>query len=152
MHENLRSILRPKPIALILVLCIGLAVLLERLIVTDAERIQRILTKARRYSLDGEWDKAVDLLDPDYAFEGRTREDLRAMVQKVLQGKPLSHFQYLRRDVEVQEGGWAVAKVRVFLRAPPGTGWDDRMGGDFEIGFKKREDRGWVVRYIRWLP
>jgi hypothetical protein len=146
--EILKIVLRPRNFVLILIAAVALGILIERLIVTDAERINMILDDARSFALEGRWDEAVGLLDPDYDFQGMKREDIRKLVNEVMKGKPMKQFGYLSREVEVLEGGLAQASATVIMRGPTGMGFDDRAGGHFDLKFRKREDLGWVITAV----
>ncbi|MHC4779101.1 MAG: hypothetical protein ACYTFG_11045 [Planctomycetota bacterium] len=154
--DTIKAFLRPRVFIPSLIAVIALVVLIERLIVTDAERVNSMLDDAKTFSLEGRWGELIDMIDPDYEFEGMTREDFRKIVNENLKNKPLKHFQYFSREVEVKEGGQAVARVTLVLRAPqlnrppPGMAlMDDRFAGRFELGFRKREDLGWVISSIK---
>ncbi|MCU0723831.1 MAG: hypothetical protein MUC63_09500, partial [Planctomycetes bacterium] len=114
--DQARPFLRPRAILAVLALAAGAAVLLERLILTDAERIRKILARAERAALEGKWDDAVNLLDPDYRFEGMTREDLRAQAHAAFRGKPLRKCETMgETKVEVAESGTARVLARYVL-------------------------------------
>ncbi|MHC4598430.1 MAG: hypothetical protein ACYS47_05440 [Planctomycetota bacterium] len=150
MLDILKALCRPRRLIPLLVALVALGFLIERLWVTDAERVKGILNDARTYCLEGKWSEAIDLLDPDYAFENMTREEFRRLVQRKIQSKPLEQFTYVGREIEILEGGRAVAHATVVVRLPPGTGYPgDRIGGPVEIKFRKREDLGWVITSIR---
>jgi len=146
-----KTLLRPRYVILVVLASVALGFLIERLIVTDAERIQSILDDAREYALAGKWDEVIDLLDPDYDFEGMSREDLRQTLHKTMQGLPLKHYEYFTREVEVLEGGRARAEVTIVMQAPPGLGWDNRAMVHFKLAFLKRADTGWLIHEAKMI-
>jgi hypothetical protein len=149
--DTIRPFLRPRVLLPALLVAAGLAILLERLILTDAERIRKVLGKAEKFALEGRWDDAVNLLDPDYRFEGMTREDLREHARVAFRGRPLRQCKYFGDPkVEVGEGGSARALARVSLRGEPGTPLEGPFLADFEVGFRKKKGLGWVVVSIRF--
>ena len=151
MRVSWKILLRPRYALLVVLVSVALGFLIEWLIVTDAERIQSILDDAREYALAGKWDEMVELLDPDYDFEGMSREDLRRTMRETMQGRPLKQYEYFTREVELLEGGRARAEVTIVMQGPPEIGWDDRFMVHFQLVFLKRADAGWLISEAKMI-
>jgi hypothetical protein len=141
----------PKYVALAILAAVGLGILIERLIVTDAERIRSILDEIRDCALEGRWDDAVDYLDPEGDFDGMDREEIRRLLHQTFKGRPLKQFRVLGREVEVRGENRARVGMTVLVRGSDEAGLEDRAMGTFEIDFGKREDLGWVILRVRMI-
>jgi hypothetical protein len=142
---SVRPYLRLRFLLPALAVVAGLVVLLERLILTDAERIGKVLDRIERCSLEGRWDDAFAFLDPSLRLEGLTKEELRAHVRTTLGDRPLKKWNVMEKKVEVQEGGVATVYLRVLIEGPPGSPLQQPYAYDFDIGFRKVPDAGWVI-------
>ena len=125
-----------------------IGVALERLIVTDAERINRILDRAAEAAEAGRWDEVVGFLDPSCRFEGLSPQELRQQIRDSLQDKPLKKVSWIARELEVLEGGAARAGCTVLITGMPGTPQDGAYPLRLDLRFTKKEKR-WLVTAAR---
>ncbi|GEM_PF-1917171 len=142
---GIRAFLRLRILLPLAALAVLLGFLVEKLVVTDAERVDRILEDLRSCALEGRWDEAFAHLDDDFALEEMRREDLEALVKKHLAGQKMERFDYWKKDVEILEDGLARARVQVLLRLPASSPMGARFLGTFRIFFRKRPDGTWVL-------
>jgi hypothetical protein len=95
----------------VLLLLAGLVVLVERLIVTDAEAIETVVEEAADAAGRGDVDGLLARLDETYQAEGRDREAVAAYVGQLQKIYRPTSVDARVDDVDV-EGDQATAKVR----------------------------------------
>ena len=129
-------------IALVVVLIVGLAALIE----TDAEAIRRVTNDCRLAFLDGDVEEILGHLTGDAAFEERGRKEplaleVRGRVKQV--GRRVAGISLrLRDDIEV-DGDVARATWKGFVRLRPG---EQFPGGRFAVRVEyRRESDQWKV-------
>ena len=149
--DSLRHYLKIRYLLLLSVL-VGLTVFaVDRLIVTDRERIDSLFESARSMALAGDFGSAVMFLDRDFSFEGMNRDQIRDAAVKTFGKQPLRKCDMMDRKIVVQEGGTAVATLRVLMMGKGGSELESAILVDIEVKLKKLPDRTWTVTAIKRL-
>ncbi len=121
-------------------------VIIDWLILTDAERIDRLLDRAAEAAERHDADFIVDeCLDEEFALGNLDREGARAWAKTVLTTFKVKSIRKYSIDVAV-DGDDAQATVRVFASG-------DRIPGDrrldWEVELRRRQDNRWYIRRVR---
>jgi hypothetical protein len=87
-----------------LVLAIGAAVLVERLIVTDKEAILLAADKSAQAISRGDVGEALKVLHPDALTQAGNPLQTRLMLEEALRQMPLDKVNFLVRDLSVENG------------------------------------------------
>jgi hypothetical protein len=141
--------------ALVMVLCAGLLLLtvwvvVDWLVVTDAERIDGVLNKAAKAAEKREVDFLVDnCLHPSFKLGTLDRETTRARGKEALEFFELTQVKKYSSDVKVT-GDTAHAKVRTFVS---GGKRPTEMRVDWELNLQREGERSWGITGARafWL-
>jgi ketosteroid isomerase-like protein len=132
------------PALLVLALIIGLIVLVERLIVTDAEAVEAVVEQAADAVKQGDFAALADLLDMDYKGEGGDKDGAIAYAQRIWgQWRPMG----LRAAVGQVEVNGDEASAPTMVRGQV-------LGRPFgiRVGFGlKRTDDGWRISSAQYL-
>jgi hypothetical protein len=124
---------------LLLVLAVaGLYVLVDHLIVTDTERVERVVRDVRDAVVRNDWAAVASFVDEDVTLGARDKASLVESWRSLWRASSLSAIDADVSDVAV-EGDRAVARVRV----GPG-GLVARSWGDGRVHFVRRDD-GWKI-------
>jgi hypothetical protein len=105
---------RPRLLLVALVAAAGLAWLVARLVVTDAEAVTAVLETAADDANRGDWDAVTAAFDDDFREAGRDRTAYVAWVRGVWRSASLRAIALDVLDVRV-EGDQAAARVEVRL-------------------------------------
>ncbi len=151
MSTGILDRLRPRNIVFLAAACVLLGVLIERLWVTDGERIEALLDRAATLAGEGGWTEAAGLLDPDGVFDGMTRDEVARALRDAFDNQPLRRCSLVEVKIEILEGGEASATVRAWITPPQGMLGDRPLLLDMELSFKKRDDLGWVISAFKLL-
>jgi hypothetical protein len=127
---------RGRSLLLGLLLAVGLGVLIERLVVTDAEAIEALLEEFRDAAKDREWKRIRPVLSDDFAWGQRGPDETVAEVERIAQRYPPTR-------IEVEWGAIAPARLRcevdVTYRA---WGYGGVWVGQVRVTFAREKD-GW---------
>src|SRR5262245_56716570 len=94
-----------------LLLAVGLGILIERLVVTDAEAIEALLEEANDAAKDREWRRLRPLLSDDFTWQGRDADATVAEIERLAERNRPTWIEMrwgaiaparLRCDVEVE--------------------------------------------------
>ena len=105
---------RPRLLLAVVVALAGLAWLVARLVVTDAEAARAVLTTAADDANRGDWDAVTAAFDEDFREAGRDRTAYVAWVKGVWRTASVRAIALDVLDVRV-EGDQAAARVEVRL-------------------------------------
>ena len=95
---------------------VAAVVLVERLIVTDAESIEALVEDAEEAGNARDWDALLGLLSPEFVYEGRDREETVALVQRLVTRFDPQGVTFSISKLEIQ-GDRATARARINVRA-----------------------------------
>src|SRR5262245_1506603 len=136
---NARERVVPIKRLLLLVLAVaGLYVLVDHLIVTDKERVERVVRDVRDAVVRNDWAAVASFVDEDVTLGARDKASLVESWRSMWRASALSTIDADVSDVAV-EGDRAAARVRV----GPG-GIVARSWGDGLVHFVRRDD-GWKI-------
>ena len=103
---------------------LGAYVLVSWLVVTDRERVERVLDDVRAAAVRGDWDAVASHVDDDVAFGARSTESLVDGWRATWRSLALQRVDLDVGDVEVVDDR-AAARVRVRPGAPLEGRWAD---------------------------
>lgn len=132
---------RPRLLLAAVALVGGLAWLVERLVVTDAEAVEAVLDRAASDASRGAWDAVADALDDGFREGGRDRAAFVAWARAQWTRASLRAITVDVLDVRV-EGDRAAARVDARLQP-----YAQRVPGTVEL---ERRDGAW--RIVRLAP
>jgi len=128
--------------ALGLVLCWVLA---DLLVVTDRERIVRILTGLADAAAEGNTGAVMQHLSRDYRAEGVDYDGMQALVQAYFTMYGPTYVRYLQRDDINITGQRAAADVAVLARSDPGRRCYAAGRSEWRLLFRKYGEEWRVV-------
>lgn len=133
-------------VVVLFVLVGGGWVIIDWLILTDAERIDSLFDRASEAAERHDVDFIVDeCLDEEFALGNLDREGVRAWAKTVLTTFKVRSIRKYSIDVAV-DGDVAEATVRVFASGGRIPG-DQRL--DWEVELRRRPDDRWYIRRVR---
>lgn len=132
---------RPRLLLAAIALVAGLAWLVERWIVTDAEAVEHVLERAAVDASSGAWDAVADAFDDGFLEGGRDKAAFLAWARAQWNRAALRAITVDVRDVRV-EGDRAAARVEARLQP-----YAQRVPGSVEL---ERRDGAW--RIVRLAP
>ncbi|MFO0931361.1 MAG: hypothetical protein U1E39_01480 [Planctomycetota bacterium] len=132
---------RPRLLLAVVALAGGLAWLVERLVVTDAEAVEAALERAAADASRGAWDAVADAFDDTYLSGGRDKAAFLAWARAQWNRAALRAITVDVLDVRV-EGDRAAARVEARLQP-----YAQRVPGSVDL---ERRDGAW--RIVRVAP
>lgn len=90
--------LRPSLWLGVLAVVAGLVLLVERLIVTDAEAVEALIERAAEAVRQGDFEALADTLEADFTVDGRTGEEALTWIRRLYR-----NFRPLGIEVEIGE-------------------------------------------------
>jgi len=135
-------------VVVLVVIIVGVAtwVLVDRLVVTDAKRIDRMLGEMAKAAERRDVDYVVDkCLDADFKFGRMDREGTRKWGKDVLQSFEIRTFNKYSTEIEVK-GDSAHATMRTFVSGGRVPG-DQRVDWDIELA--RRDGDNWRIMSVR---
>jgi len=127
-----------KRLVVLVLVAAGLYVLVDRLIVTDRERVERVVEDVRDAVVRDDWDAVAAAVDEDVSLGARDKRALVDSWRSLWKGSGLQTLDASVDDVAV-DGDRAAARVRV----GPG-GMLARAWGSGRVHFVRREN-GWKI-------
>src|SRR5262245_19318820 len=127
-----------KRLLLLVLAAAGFYVLVDHLIVTDKERVERVVRDVRDAVVRNDWTAVASFVDDDVALGARDKASLVESWRAMWRASALTTIEADVSDVAV-DGDRAAARVRV----GPG-GLVARSWGDARVHFVRRED-GWKI-------
>ncbi len=98
----------------------ALALVVERLIVTDEEAIRYSLDRVRACALKADVEGCLDEFAPDYSHRSLTREDLKKYGRTFVETSRLLKLEFIGRKLEVS-GDAARVSVELLVRLREGA-------------------------------
>ncbi len=131
-------------ILLFLAAAVGLAFLLDWLIETDREKIEKLFETARAAAVRGDVDSIMAQVDPAYSHDGNDFAAIRARIEQGLRQSRPERVQLFDPRLELQDET-AKYDVAILLVSSPSPQSPGTMKFDVSIGLAKRHDRWWIV-------
>lgn len=133
-------------VLLFLAAAVGLVFLLDWLIETDREKIEKLFETARAAAVRGDVDTIMAQVDPAYSHDGSDFAAIRARVEQGLRQSRPERVQLfdprLALSDETAKYDVAILLVPSQSSSSPAVG---TMKFDLAIGLAKKNDRWWIV-------